>query len=84
MFSMSPIVPFSTLTTDGIVLTEIAPGIDLKRDVLGQIAFDVLVSDDLKTMDARLYKTGPIGIRDEFLKRPASVKAAERRWKNVT
>jgi len=39
------------LTRDGIALTEIAPGIDLQRDILDRLAFPVIVADDLKTME---------------------------------
>src|SRR5204863_867208 len=50
------------LEDDGLVLAEIAPGIDLERDVLGQMGFRPRVSDDLRTMDRRLYATGPMGL----------------------
>lgn len=39
------------LTADGIELFEIAPGIDLQRDVLDQMDFAPLVAADLKVMD---------------------------------
>ena len=39
------------LTGDGLLLTEIAPGIDLKRDILDRLAFDLRVADDLKLME---------------------------------
>jgi propionate CoA-transferase len=54
------------LADDGLVLTEIAPGIDLERDVLGQMGFRPRVADDLRPMDARLYATGPMGLAAEF------------------
>ncbi len=50
------------LTEDGPVLTEIAPGIDLKSQVLDQIDFEVKVADDLKEMDARIFRNEPMGI----------------------
>ncbi|MGB1109251.1 MAG: acyl CoA:acetate/3-ketoacid CoA transferase [Gammaproteobacteria bacterium] len=43
------------LTTNGPELIEIAPGIDLERDVLGQMGFKPGVSSDLKMMDATLF-----------------------------
>lgn len=43
------------LTADGVVLREIAPGIDLRRDVLSQMGFNPIVPDDLKLMDAALF-----------------------------
>ena len=43
------------LTPAGIVLTEIAPGIDLERDVLAQMDFKPIISATLKTMDSRIF-----------------------------
>ncbi|HEX7021805.1 MAG TPA: CoA-transferase, partial [Trueperaceae bacterium] len=43
------------LGPDGFALTEIAPGIDVTRDVLEQICFDVTVASDLKVMDEELF-----------------------------
>jgi propionate CoA-transferase len=42
------------ITRDGLVLTEIVPGIDLQRDVLDQIAFPVAVAPDLRLVPAHL------------------------------
>lgn len=38
-----------------LVVTEIAPGLDLKRDILEQAATSLKVSDSLKVMDACLF-----------------------------
>jgi propionate CoA-transferase len=38
-----------------LTLIEIAPGIDLQRDVLAQMDTDVAVAHDLKLMDARVF-----------------------------
>ena len=54
------------LEADGLVLTEVAPGIDVERDVLGQMGFRPRVAEDLRTMDARLYATGPMGLAADF------------------
>jgi propionate CoA-transferase len=40
----------------GIELVEIAPGIDLERDILAHMDFKPLIAGDLKTMDARLFR----------------------------
>ncbi|TCL67257.1 propionate CoA-transferase [Rhizobium sp. BK251] len=50
------------LTPAGIVVTEIAPGVDLKAHVLDQSEFPLIVSDDLKVMDAGLFHEAPIGL----------------------
>jgi propionate CoA-transferase len=44
------------LTADGLVLTEIAPGVDLERDVLDQMAFRPELADTLKPMSADLFR----------------------------
>ncbi|WP_421699067.1 acyl CoA:acetate/3-ketoacid CoA transferase [Ancylobacter sp.] len=51
---------------DGIELIEIAPGIDLERDVLGQMAFRPRIAPTLKRMDARLFRSEPMGIAAEM------------------
>jgi propionate CoA-transferase len=50
------------LTADGIVVTEVAPGIDLERDVLAQADFPLLLANDLKTTPAALFHPAPIGL----------------------
>ncbi len=43
-----------------LTLTEIAPGIDLQRDVIAQLAAPVPVADDLRTMDERIFRDAPM------------------------
>ncbi len=52
----------------GLVLAEIAPGVDLERDVLAQVDAKVIVSPDLKLMDARIFTDKPMGLAAEILK----------------
>ncbi|MCI9027337.1 MAG: acetate CoA-transferase YdiF [Lawsonibacter sp.] len=44
------------LTEEGVVLTEVAPGVDLERDIVGQMAFRPIISPELKEMDGRLFR----------------------------
>ncbi len=46
----------------GVVVTEIAPGADLGRDVLAQAGFPLIVADGLKTMDAALFVDAPLSL----------------------
>jgi len=46
----------------GLELIEIAPGIDLERDVLAHMAFRPAISPDLKLMDERLFRPEPMGL----------------------
>jgi propionate CoA-transferase len=50
------------LTPEGLLVTEIAPGIDLKQHVLGQADTPLKVASDLKFMDARLFQPEPMGL----------------------
>jgi propionate CoA-transferase len=50
---------------EGLVVTEVAPGVDLQRDVLGHMAFRPKVAPDLKTMDARIFREGLMGLGEE-------------------
>ncbi|MCB0140245.1 MAG: hypothetical protein KDE50_10085, partial [Caldilineaceae bacterium] len=51
------------LRPTGLTVTEIAPGVELERDVLGQAGFPLQVDADLRTMDARLFRPEPMGLR---------------------
>jgi propionate CoA-transferase len=57
------------LSADGIVLTEIAPGISLQDHVLARIGFPVRVAPELKPMDVRLFRAEPMGLLAEFTAR---------------
>ena len=46
----------------GPEVIEIAPGIDLERDVLSQAEFPLAVADDLKPMPSVLFRPEPIGL----------------------
>jgi propionate CoA-transferase len=52
------------ITKDGLLLTEIAPGVDLEKDVLGQMAFRPKVAPDLKLMDARIFRAERMGLAE--------------------
>ncbi len=56
---------------------EIAPGIDLERDVLRHMAFRPRVASDLKLMDKRLFSPAPMNFRADM---DAKTRIAEQ-WK---
>jgi len=51
-----------TLTPEGMELTEVAPGIDLQRDILSKMAFRPVIRGKVKLMDARIFAEGPMGL----------------------
>jgi propionate CoA-transferase len=54
------------LEDDGLELIEVAPGIDVERDVLGQMGFRPRVAEQLRTTDRRVYADGPMGLAADF------------------
>ncbi len=50
------------LTDGGLMVSEIAPGIDLQRDVLDQAEVPLRVAPDLRLMDAALFRDAPFGL----------------------
>ncbi|HEU0243022.1 MAG TPA: CoA-transferase, partial [Candidatus Limnocylindrales bacterium] len=54
------------LADDGLVLIEVAPGIDVQRDVLGQMGFRPRVAGQLRTTDRRVYAPGAMGLAADF------------------
>ncbi|BAK47312.1 hypothetical protein CXIVA_13460 [Clostridium sp. SY8519] len=44
------------LTEDGLLLTEIAPGVDLQKDILEQMEFKPLIAENLELMDERIFR----------------------------
>ena len=46
-----------------LVVTEVAPGLDLKRDVLNQASVPLQISSDLATMAQPLFRPGPVGLK---------------------
>ncbi|HNV15043.1 MAG TPA: CoA-transferase [Dermatophilaceae bacterium] len=48
-------------TPDGLRLIEVAPGIDVERDVLGQMDFAPIVQD-VALMDSRIFLPQPMGL----------------------
>ncbi|MHC5246952.1 acyl CoA:acetate/3-ketoacid CoA transferase [Enterococcus sp. LJL90] len=46
------------LKKEGLTLIEVAPGIDLEKDILDQMAFKPIVSAHLKVMDTAIFNQG--------------------------
>jgi len=55
------------LTDQGMELVEIAPGADLKRDILAQMHFEPIIQEPLPKMDPRIFESEPMGLREDLL-----------------
>ncbi len=58
------------LTAEGLELIEVAPGIDIERDILGRMDFRPIMRRDPTIMDRRIFSNEPIGLRDDLLRIP--------------
>jgi propionate CoA-transferase len=54
------------LTPEGVMLTEIAPGADLQKDILDMMEFRPIIPDNLQTMDPVIYSDQLIGLKEKF------------------
>lgn len=51
------------LTEKGVTLIEVAPGIDIEKDIMAHMDFRPYVSENLKKMDARLFEDKPMQLK---------------------
>ncbi len=58
------------LVTGGLELIEIAPGVDLQKDILDQMDFVPLMSRPPALMDARIFRPEPMNLRPAMLEMP--------------
>lgn len=52
------------LVDDGLMLIEIAPGVDLEKHILEKMDFKPLIASDLKLMDASIFKDEVMGLKN--------------------
>ncbi|MDF2531429.1 MAG: CoA-transferase [Clostridia bacterium] len=50
------------LDKNGLVLSEIAPGVDVQKDILDLMDFSPVIPEDLKLMDSRIFAHEPMGL----------------------
>jgi propionate CoA-transferase len=51
------------LKADGVHLTEIAPGIDIQKDILAHMEFKPIIDDPLRSMDPRIFVDDLMGLK---------------------
>lgn len=52
------------LTKEGIMLTEIAPGLDIENDIINDMDYRPLIASNVKIMPDYLFQDKPFGLRD--------------------
>jgi propionate CoA-transferase len=57
------------LTADGLELVEVAPGIDIERDILAHMDFVPIIGDP-QTMDTRIFEASHMGLRERMTATP--------------
>ena len=45
------------------MITEIAPGVDMDKDILAHMDFKPIISKELKLMDEKIFKDELIGLK---------------------
>lgn len=58
------------LSEEGMELIEIAPGMDLERDILAQMEFQPVLPGDIRTMDPRIFQPDAMGLRERMVVKP--------------
>lgn len=58
------------LGREGLELAEIAPGVDLEKDVLNLMDFRPVMNEPPRLMDARIFRDEPMGLKDQIMEVP--------------
>jgi len=59
-----------SLTRDGLELIEVAPGVDIARDILARMDFEPIIRGTPRAMDPRIFRPSAMGLRDDLLTVP--------------
>lgn len=55
------------LVREGVELIEIAPGVNLKKDILELMDFKPIIKEPIKIMDQNLFNEGPVKMKKEIM-----------------
>jgi propionate CoA-transferase len=55
---------------EGLELIEIAPGVDLEKDILALMDFKPVIKEEPCLMDARIFRAEPMNLKDDLLSIP--------------
>lgn len=56
-----------SLTQKGMELIEVAPGINLKKDILPWMDFKPMMKEPVRLMDERIFRPEPMGLKEDLL-----------------
>ena len=71
------------LCPEGLELIEIAPGIDLQKDILDRMDFVPVMHSQPTLMDSRIFREEPMKLRPEMLEMPMADRLSYDAGKNV-
>jgi propionate CoA-transferase len=71
------------LTPEGMELTEVAPGIDIERDILAKMDFEPVIRGTPQPMEAAIFGDGPMGLRERMLEVPLASRFAYDDQQNI-
>jgi len=71
------------LRSDGLELIEVAPGIDIERDILALMDFKPIIRRDPLMMDPRIFRDGPMELREDLLSVPLGQRFAYDEQQNL-
>jgi acyl CoA:acetate/3-ketoacid CoA transferase len=63
------------LRSEGLVLLEAAPGVDVERDVISRMGFAPLVDDPVGTMEQAIFDPAPMGLAKHWAKNVTAMTA---------
>lgn len=53
------------LTGDGLLLVEIAPGVEVEKDIRAKVGFPLRIASDVRLMEGRFFRAEPMGLAAE-------------------
>jgi propionate CoA-transferase len=56
-----------SITKEGLELIEIAPGMDIKKDILPWMDFKPMIKEPVRPMDERIFRPEPMGLSEDLL-----------------
>ena len=71
------------LTPDGLELIEVAPGIDIERDILARMDFEPIIRGQPRLMEAAIFADEPMGLRERMLEIPLAARFAYDEQQNI-